>query len=452
MTVLPAFGLHDAALRRAAVGRPVRVALIGCGKFGTMFLAQARRIRGLHIVAAVDLDLDKARAAFARAGWAAEALVASTPAAAVKEGTTFLTRSLNDLLDVAEIEVVVEATGDPRAGTRHALEAIGASKHVVLVTVEADVLVGFELAQQAAARGVVYSMAYGDQPSLICELVDWARSCGFNVVCAGKGTKYLPSYHAVTPDEIWQHYGFAPEEVASGDYNAKMFTSFLDGTKSAIEMAAVANATGLLPPEEGLSFPPAGVDEIAEVCRPQEHGGSLSRHPTVEVISSLRRDGAPVERHLRWGVYVTFTADDDYTRRCLAEYGGLLDAEGRYGVLYRPNHYIGLELPISVLSVALHRRSTGATRVQHADVVAVAKRHLAAGSELDGEGGYCAWGRVVPIATSVDTGALPMGLADGRRLVRDVTAGETLRWTDVEEPDVGDELVSLRRRIERALA
>jgi predicted homoserine dehydrogenase-like protein len=295
-------------------------------------------------------------------------------------------------------------------------------------------------------------MAYGDQPSLICELVDWARSCGFDVVCAGKGTKYLPSYHAVTPDEVWQHYGFGPEEVASGDYNAKMFTSFLDGTKSAIEMAAVANATGVLPPEAGLAFPPAGVDEIAEVCRPREAGGVLDRHPTVEVISSLHRDGTSVARDLRWGVYVTFTTNDDYTRRCLAEYGGLLDPQGRYGALYRPNHYIGLELAISVLSVALHERPTGATREQRADVVSVAKRRLTAGSNLDGEGGYCVWGRVVPIATSLLMGALPVGLADGRRLVRDVAAGETLRWADVEEPDAGDELVSLRRRIEGELA
>ena len=433
----PAIGLAERLRERAEAGRPVRVALVGCGKFGTMFLAQARRLAGLEISAAIDLDLDRARAAFVRAGWTAAELSA-----------VHLTTTLDDVVDAPELEVVIEATGLPRVGTRHALRAIAAGKHVVLVNVEADALAGPALARRAAERGVHCSMAYGDQPALICELVDWARTCGFEVVCAGKGTKYLPSYHSVDPDGVWEHYGFTAEEVETGDYNAKMFTSFLDGTKSAIEMAAVANATGLLPPEHGLAFPPAGVDALADVCRPTGHGGVLERTPTVEVVSSLERDGRPVPRDLRWGVFVTFTAPDDYTRRCLAEYGAALDSRGEYASLYRPNHFIGLELAVSVLSVVLRDEPTGATRAFSADVVAVAKRDLRAGERLDGEGGYCVWGRCEPAATSVRERRIPIGLADQIELARDVAAGHALTWDDVRAP-ASDETWELRAEMVR---
>ena len=143
------------------------------------------------------------------------------------------------------MDVVVEATGNPAVGIRHARAAIAAGKHVVMVNVEADVLAGPLLAEEARKAGVVYSLAYGDQPALTAEMVDWARATGFRVVAAGKGTKYLPAYHDVTPDGVWGHYGLTAGEAQSAGMNPQMFNSFLDGTKSAIEMAAIANATGL---------------------------------------------------------------------------------------------------------------------------------------------------------------------------------------------------------------
>ena len=154
-----------------------------------------------------------------------------------------------------DIEVVIEATGHPAAGIRHARLATNAGKHVVMVNVEADALVGPLLAEEARRAGVVYSLAYGDQPALTAELVDWARAAGFRVVAAGKGTKYLPLYHSVTPDDVWSHYGLTPDEAKRAGMNPQMFNSFLDGTKSAIEMVAIANATGLDVPENGLAFP-----------------------------------------------------------------------------------------------------------------------------------------------------------------------------------------------------
>jgi predicted homoserine dehydrogenase-like protein len=229
-----------------------------------------------------------------------------------------------------------------------------------------------------------------------------------------------------------------------------MFNSFLDGTKPAIEMAAVANATGLSPAPEGLGFPPAGTDELAAVCRPRLDGGSLHHPGTVEVVSSLERDGSPVERDLRWGVYVTFKAATDYVARCFSEYGLVTDESGYYAALYRPFHLIGLELGISVAYAALRGEATGAPTGFRADAVATAKRDLASGERLDGEGGYAVYGRLMPAEESMALGALPVGLAQGVSLRSAVAKGEVVRWSDVTI-DETKEPVRLRQEIERQL-
>jgi predicted homoserine dehydrogenase-like protein len=316
-----------------------------------------------------------------------------------------------------------------------------------MVNVEADVLAGPLLAAEARDRGVVYSMAYGDQPALTCELVDWARACGFAVVAAGKGTKYLPAYHAVTPDDVWGHYGLTPEAARSGGMNPQMFNSFLDGTKSAIEMAAIANATGLAVPADGLAFPPCGVDDLPEVLRPKEAGGVLAQEGMVEVVSSLERDGRPVFRDLRWGVYVVLKAPNAYAKACFAQYGLKTDGSGWYAAMYKPYHLIGLELGVSVLSAALRGEPTGQTRGFRGDVVAVAKRALAPGDTLDGEGGYTVWGKLVPAERSLGEAALPIGLAHGVKLTRSVPAGQMLHWSEVAAPE--SEAVRVRREMER---
>jgi predicted homoserine dehydrogenase-like protein len=320
-----------------------------------------------------------------------------------------------------------------------------------MVNVEADALAGPLLAERVRQAGAVYSLAYGDQPALIAEQVDWARAAGFEVVAAGKGTKYLPVFHAVTPDDVWDHYGMSPEDAAEGGLNPQMFNSFLDGTKSGIEMAAVANATGLTAAPGGLAFPPASVDELAGVLRPAAEGGALHHKGQVEVVSSLRRDGSPVERDLRWGVYVTFEAADDYVERCFAEYGLATDETGRYTAMYKPYHLIGLELGISVASAALRREPTGAPDGFRADVVATAKRDLKTGEVLDGEGGYTVWGKLMPAADSVTSRALPIGLAHHVTLRNDVAAGEIVRWTDVAIDENAD-AVRVRREMETAFA
>jgi len=434
--------LHALLAARAAAGRPVRVGLIGAGKFGAMFLAQVPHVAGLEVAAIADLDPDRARAAVAAVGWDAARIAA-----------TRFTDSGATLIGIDGIDVVVEATGNPAAGIAHARAAIAAGRHIVMVNVEADVLAGPLLAAEAQRAGVVYSMAYGDQPALVAEMVDWARACGFRVVAAGKGTKYLPAYHAVTPDDVWTHYGLSPAAARAAGMNPQMFNSFLDGTKSAIEMAAIANACGLDVPSQGLAFPPCGVDDLPHVLRPREDGGVLERAGMAEVVSSLERDGRPVFRDLRWGVYVVIAAPTPYAASCFAQYGLKTDDTGRYAAMYKPYHLIGLELGISVLSAALRGEPTGQPRAFRADVVAVAKRDLRQGEMLDGEGGYTVWGRAMPAADSLAMGGLPIGLAHRVALRRPVARGAALTWNDVaamDGPPLMTQAVAARREMERA--
>ncbi len=421
---------------RASSARPVRVALIGAGKFGSMFLSQAPSTDGLEVSVIADLDPDRARTACRAVGWSDELLAR----------TRFTDDAFEAMRD-GEIEVVVEATGSPTAGIAHARAAFAADRHIVMVNVEADVLAGPLLAAEARNAGVVYTMAYGDQPALTCEMVEWARISGFEVVAAGKGTKYLPSYHASTPDTVWDHYGLSADEARAAGMNSRMFNSFLDGTKSAIEMAAIANATGLSPPPDGLGFPPCSRDDLAQVLRPAAEGGQLHRKGQVEVVSSIERDGRPVPNDLRWGVYVVIEAPNDYTAACFRQYGMNTDASGRYSAMYKPFHLIGLELNVSILSAALLGRPTGATRTFAGDAAATAKRDLAAGETLDGEGGFTVYGKLLPRATSLERAALPIGLAQGVTLKRDLAVGEIVGWNDVEY-DPALEAVSARREME----
>jgi len=215
-------------------------------------------------------------------------------------------------------------------------------------------------------------------------------------------------------------------------------------------MAAIANATGLAVPTQGLLFPPCGVDDLPHVMRPREAGGVLETSGVVEVVSSLERDGRPVFRDLRWGVYVVFEAPGDYTARCFKEYGVVTDASGRFSALYRPFHLIGLELNVSILSAVLRNEPTGAADGFRADVVATAKRDLKAGELLDGEGGACVWGRLLPARTSLEIGGLPIGLASRVPMTRDVKAGQCVTWDDVRI-DAADSTYRYRRTMETEL-
>jgi len=439
--------------QRQSEHRPVTVALIGAGKYGTMFLAQARTTVGMHVAAVADLRVDRIRSQLASACWPEEQYGAPSLEAALRTGSTFLTDDAEALIRAPGIEVVIEATGDQRTGIRLALACIAAGKHIVMVNVEADVLAGPLLARRAKAAGVVYSLAWGDQPAIICEHVDWARTCGFRVVAAGKGTRYLPRFHQSTPDTVFDNLGGLVDVKERSSINPKIFNSFVDGTKSAIEMAAVCNATGLRAQANGLRFPPASRYELSEVCRPRTDGGELDESGVTECVSSLARDGSAVPNAISHGTFVVVEAaeDNDYTRACFQEYHMLPDSSGRYAALYRPVHFSGLELGVSVAWAALYRQPTGAPVCFNSDVVATAKKALRRGEVLDGEGGFCVWGKQLPAAVSLADGLLPLGLAQNVTLTRDVMAGECLRWDDVSI-DRTDAVVVFRREMEQAFA
>ena len=427
--------IYDELVQR--VDRPVQVGLIGAGKFGSMFLSQVPTTKGLEVKAIADLDPERAREACRCVGWSTDLI----------KKTKFLD-SAQAMIDNGGLDVLVEATGNPIAGIAHARMAIASKTHIVMVNVEADVLAGGILAKQAKEAGIVYSMAYGDQPALTIELVEWARANGFDVVAAGKGTKYMPEYHYSTPDTVWDHYGLTSEQAAKAGMNSQMFNSFLDGTKSALEMAAISNGTGLKAPDQGLMFPPAGMDDLAQVLRPRSRGGQLDESGMVEVVTSVERDGRSVYRDLRWGVYVVIEAPNDYASACFKQYGMNTDSTGRFSAMYKPFHLIGLELNISILSAALLKKPTGSTLDFNSDVVATAKRGLKAGEILDGEGGFTVYGKLMPASKSLKMGGLPIGLAHHVKLKNNVNIDQQISWDDVEI-DLSNKAVSVRKEMEK---
>lgn len=429
--------LYHALLGRAAE-RPVRVALIGAGKFGSMFLSQVPNTPELEVAVIADLNVDRAKANCRTVRWSAERIAATH---FTDDGMAAIVRD--------DVDVVVEATGHPPAGVRHARAAIANGKHIVMVNVEADVLAGPALAKEAESAGTVYAMAYGDQPALVTELVEWARCCGFHIAAAGKGTIYAPHYHGTTPDTVWDAFHITADDARAAGMNPKMFCSFVDGTKSGIEMAAIANACDLAVPSDGLSFFPCGTHDLATVLRPRSVGGNLERRSITEVVSCLERDGRWVHNHIRQGVYVVMEAPNDYAAACFKQYGLDPDPTGQFAAMWRPFHLIGLELNMSILAAALDGKATGRARVFNGEPVACAKKDLAAGETLDGEGGYAVWGKLVPTSRSLAEGALPIGLAQDVMLTKSVKAGEIITNAHVTLSE-DDDVIAYRRAMEAA--
>ena len=427
--------LHRLLLQREAEGRPLGVGVIGAGKFAAMYLAQVPNTPGVRIAGIADLAPDRARENLRRIG--------------LDPARFRVTDNWQQLVADPQVDIVIEATGNPMAGVEHALAAFRNGKHVVMVTVEADAFCGPILAERARQAGVVYSLAYGDQPAIICDLVDWARAAGFDVVAAGRGHKWLPQYAQSTPDTVWQHWGLTAEQAKAGGLNPKMFNSFLDGSKPAIGTSAVCNATGLTPAPWGLAFPPCSIDDLPSVMRPKAEGGCLHHKGQVEVASSLELDGKPIPYDIRMGVWVVFEGDTEYIRRCFMEYGVKTDPSGRYACMYKRWHLIGLEVGISVASVGLRREPTGCATGWRADAVATAKKDLKAGELLDGEGGYTVVGRLMPAADSLAQGCLPLGLAHGWKVLKPVAAGQPVKWSDVAY-DANATAVQLRQEMEQS--
>ena len=398
----------------------INIAFIGCGKFISMFLSQYNQLKKIKIDTIVDLDIERAKSNCIKSGLKKETV----------ENINFV-NSLDSILN-RNIEIFIEATGNPVAGTQHACKVIQAKKDIIMVNVEADVLCGKYLSDLAKENNVIYSMAYGDQPSLIIEQIEWARLNGFFVTCAGKGTKYHPSFEYSTPESVWNNYGMTAEQAKNAGMNPKMFNSFVTGDKSSIEMAAVANASGLECPVNGLTYPPVGVYDIANKLIPKDKGGHIDHEGQVEVISSIDRKKIQIENDLRWGVYIVIKAQNNYVKNCFKEYGMVTDNSGEYSAIWRPYHYVGLELAQSIYSIALDRKPTGYTKFFNADVVSVAKKDLASGEILDGEGGFASRGRLVASKDSIGGNFLPLGLSDGAKTKKSIKKDEFIKIDDVE--------------------
>tara|TARA_X000000950_G_scaffold153084_1_gene188109 strand:+ start:393 stop:1700 length:1308 start_codon:yes stop_codon:yes gene_type:complete len=416
--------------------KTVNVTLIGAGKFGSMFLSQAPYTKGLNVFTICDLNIDKAKKACREVGWSEDQI-----------NNIIFTEDFEKAINDDEVDVVVEATGHPSSGIKHARTCFKYGKHVIMVNVEADVLAGPSLSAEANSAEVVFSMAYGDQPSLTLEIIEWARASGFKVTAAGKGTKYMPEYHYSTPKTVWDHYGLTSDEAEKAGMNSKMFNSFLDGTKSSLEMSAIANASGLNVPNNGLLFPPCGMDDLASLLKEKNKGGILEKNEQVEVVSSLERDGRPVLKDLRWGVYAVLQAPNDYAASCFKQYGMNTDQSGEFSAMYKPFHLIGMELNTSIFSAALLKLPTGQTKYFKGDVVSVSKRNLKKGEKLDGEGGFTVWGKLIPASTSLNLQALPIGLANDMYLKNDIDKDKILTWNDVKF-DTNNEIIRYRHQME----
>ncbi len=416
--------------------KTINVTLIGAGKFGSMFLSQAPYTKGLNVFTICDLNIDKAKKACREVGWSKDQI-----------NNIIFTEDFEKAINDDEVDVVVEATGHPSSGIKHARTCFKYGKHVIMVNVEADVLAGPSLSAEANSAEVVFSMAYGDQPSLTLEIIEWARASGFKVTAAGKGTKYMPEYHYSTPKTVWDHYGLTLDEAEKAGMNSKMFNSFLDGTKSSLEMSAIANASGLNVPNNGLLFPPCGMDDLASLLKEKNKGGILEKNQQVEVVSSLERDGRPVFKDLRWGVYAVLQAPNDYAASCFKQYGMNTDQSGEFSAMYKPFHLIGMELNTSIFSAALLKLPTGQTKYFKGDVVSVSKRNLKKGEKLDGEGGFTVWGKLIPANTSLNLQALPIGLANDMYLKNDIDKDKILTWNDVEF-DTNNEIIRYRHQME----
>ncbi len=424
---------------RERAGKPIRVGIVGAGKFGSSVAHQVSRMPGLRLVALADLFPDKARAVFARNGMAADDVVhagdAPAIARAIEQGKVAVTDDPLALCD-APLDVVVEATGVPENGARIGAAAIARGKHIVMVNMETDVAVGSLLNKRARAAGVVYTVADGDQPGCIMRLVDWAQALGLEVVVAGRGTRRFSSDREGDPEEAFARYGYDPQLVREQQLNAQMYNSFRDGSKSQIEMCSVANMTGLVPDVRGMHEPSATIPDLATVFSLQANGGVLNEFGVVELANAVAPDGVTVlPNHLDIGVFIVVRTGHPRIASDLGFYGLKMGPDGTTAAHYRPYHLCGIEAPLSIAEAGLYGKPTGAPiGVPVADVIAVAKRDLTAGETLDGSGGKMVYGLIERAAIVRAGNLLPLTMTDGVRLTRAVAADQPIAYDMIERP------------------
>jgi predicted homoserine dehydrogenase-like protein len=418
---------------RADAGRPVTIGLAGCGQMGTDIVVQLTRMPGLRLGAIAEMRPPQARAAAALAGLREDRMVyAETPAAiesAIEGGRIAITQSPEALARAGLIDVVIDATGNPNTGTQFALDAIANGKHVVMLNVEADITIGRHLHAEAKRAGVVYTGAAGDEPAATLELIGFAQSIGLEVVCAGKGKNNPLKWDAVPADY--------EAEAKARNMNARMLVEFVDGSKTMVEMVAIANCTGLVPDVPGMHGPAATREELASVLIPKEHGGVLSKKGCVDY--SIGKGVAP-------GVFCIVTTDHPRLQERMID---LKVGKGPYFALTRPYHLTSLEVPLSAARAVLHRHADMVPLEQPvAECVTLAKRDLSVGEVLGriGEVDYRAW--AMTHAEARNANAIPLGLAQGAKVVKPVKAGARITYDNCM-PDESLVVTQIRRRLDQ---
>jgi predicted homoserine dehydrogenase-like protein len=409
----------------------IRVGLVGTGQMGTGMMSQMEKMDGMKVVAAADISAERAAAAFGEAGVDGAQVVTENEdmahvRTALAEGRKIATNSADFLVQIPDLDVIVEATGVPNVGAEVCYAAIMAGKAVVNMNVETDATIGYFLGKLAEERGVIYSLSAGDEPGAIKEMFDFADALGFEIVTIGKG-KNNPLDRTANPDTVGA-------KAAAQHMSPKMLASFVDGTKTMVEMTAIGNATGYAPEVRGAYGPKSSVKELAKIFVPKSAGGIFNASGAVDYAVG---DVAP-------GVFVIITTDQPKIITDL-NYLRLNGGDG-YWALYRPYHLANLETPISVAHVALDGHSTLVTlRPPVCETIAVAKRDLKAGESVDALGGFTVYGMIDRAHTARADNLLPLGLAVGAKIIRDVPQGEPLRYTDVEL-DESKMIVKLRRQ------
>ena len=401
--------LRERLDQRAADGNPVRVGVVGTGQMGTGLVIQMENLNGFHVAGIADINLDRARRAFTEGGVAPDELAVvedlHQAAQAVDAGLRIITRDAALLASIPRAEVIVDATGVPEVGARVAVSAIRARKHVVMLNVEADITVGRALKRMADDAGVVYTASAGDEYAATKELVDFAQTLGFTVIAAGKGKNNILD-RSVTPRD-------QEERAHRVGANPWMLSSFVDGTKTMVEMTCLANSTGLVPDKRGMHGPNATLDQLPKVFCPSKDGGVLSRSGVVDYAIGV----AP-------GVFVIIATDHPAIADNLRY---LQLGPGPYWSLFRPYHLANLETPMSVARAAIYHEATIVPRpAPVAETIAVAKRDLEPGETLDAIGGYHYFGLIDRAETVEAEGLLPIGLAEGALLNSAVRRGDPI--------------------------
>ncbi len=443
--------LNKLLSERAASKRPVLVGLVGAGRFGTTVAAQLGQMTGIRLAAICDLREINARAALEATGADQAVLVSDHPATvaqAVEDGRPVWTTQI-DALAQSPLEVVVEATGNASVAVRTALAAIENRKHIVMVTVEADVTVGSLLNRKAQEAGVVYTLADGDQPISTKRLVDWARCLGYRIVAAGRGTVYHPTDWDGRPEDAFARYGYDDGMVERRRLNAQMYNSFRDGSKAQIEMTALANMTGLVPDRRGMHEPSARIDDLARLFTLEEDGGLLSQAGVVDLANAVSPDGKTLlPDNIATGVWVIISTERPLLQEDLGFYHLPVSINGKYAAYYRNYHLCGIETPMSILEAVLLRTPTGSPAWPPvADVVTIAKHRLEPGDVLDGSGGATVRGMIDRHEVSMKEGLLPLSMSTGARMTKPADAGQPITY-DMVEIDERSPLTQLRREQE----